>query len=286
MAQLSTTASSRHLHTLLPGPQGGHACLTLYDECPHTISSSPSRPDEPYLHCTLPLPDQRAAPHRDETDTTIHRTTLTTLSRTHHPKEKTIAASLAPLVLSRHSPVLRHVRESTAAAPAPARRALHAARSLIQTAPQHLPTIYLLTFSTDRTPTTKAFAALLNTHLPSRCPLLYTIDATRFRVPPAAMCERYSGVADALQEAVLQDAQARREVARAVDDVVGFVCADRGAGGQVGVAVCCTAGTHRSVAVAELVARGVRGEVRRGEGEGVKIVVRHVHRVMGALDPY
>lgn len=173
--------------------------------------------------------------------------------------------SLARLVLSKHSPVMRHIRDS--AAPAPT-----------------IPTIYILTFSTDRTPTTLAFASLLNTHLPPRIRLLYTIDARTFLVPPKRICETYSGVAHAVQDEVLRDVRARREIDCAVYELVEFVA--RG-GRETSLAVCCTAGTHRSVAVAEMIALGVRERVRAmGRGEGVKIVVRHVHRVKGGGDPY
>ncbi|KAH7363736.1 hypothetical protein BKA66DRAFT_470899 [Pyrenochaeta sp. MPI-SDFR-AT-0127] len=53
------------------------------------------------------------------------------------------------------------------------------------------------------------------------------------------------------------------------------------------MSVCCVAGTHRSVAIADLIALDVRSEVRRlGIKEGVRIVVRHVHRVKGVGDPF
>jgi RNase adaptor protein for sRNA GlmZ degradation len=55
----------------------------------------------------------------------------------------------------------------------------------------------------------------------------------------------------------------------------------------VSMSVCCTAGTHRSVAIGERIAQGVKGEVRRlAVKEGVKVVVRHVSRVKGRGDPF
>jgi RNase adaptor protein for sRNA GlmZ degradation len=54
------------------------------------------------------------------------------------------------------------------------------------------------------------------------------------------------------------------------------------------MSVCCHAGTHRSVAIGERIAQGVKAEVAKleGCGEGVRIVVRHVSRVKGRGDPF
>ena len=84
----------------------------------------------------------------------------------------------------------------------------------------------------------------------------------------------------------MRDRRAREEISHAVEELLLFV---RGSGTrrEVSLAVCCTAGTHRSVAIAELIALGVRKEVRRmGSREGLKVVVRHIHRVKGVKDPY
>lgn len=103
-------------------------------------------------------------------------------------------------------------------------------------------------------------------------------------MPPSRVCEEYSGVADVLQDEMLRDAGVSREVDRVVDDLTEFL--ELG-GRETCVAICCTAGTHRSVAIAELIALGVRNEARRSRGgEGVKVIVRHVHRVKGLKDPY
>lgn len=83
---------------------------------------------------------------------------------------------------------------------------------------------------------------------------------------------------------MLRDPRARQEIQNAVSDLVEFAKHGRG---EVSMSACCTAGTHRSVAIAELIALGVRKEVRRmGSKEGLKVVVRHVHRVRGVKDPY
>ncbi|WP_439117355.1 RapZ C-terminal domain-containing protein [Nocardioides cremeus] len=56
---------------------------------------------------------------------------------------------------------------------------------------------------------------------------------------------------------------------------------------EVSMSVCCHAGTHRSVAIAERIAQFVKWEVgRRGGEEGVRVVCRHVHRVKGRADPF
>lgn len=49
--------------------------------------------------------------------------------------------------------------------------------------------------------------------------------------------------------------------------------------------VCCMLGTHRSVSIAEVIAREVKKEVRRG-GHEVKVVVTHVHRRRGREDVF
>ena len=313
MHQSYTTAAPRQLHTTLPGPNGTHACLTLYDVCPHTAQSTSTnlRLRDPYFYCDLPtLPSTprsqtveylnrqgknivetmqtdlslippsrspRALDYVDRQAEDLANMARSKLSTIHHPKEKAMAAYLAPLVMSRHSPMMHHVRESTAP---PVRSTIK--NPVPEASP--MPTMYLLTFSTDRAPTTSDFAALLNRHLPLRVPLMYTIDARSFLVPPRIICETYSGVSDIVQHKVLRDSGARREIDYAVDGLTKFV---RHGGRETGLAVCCTAGTHRSVAIAELIAQGVRDEVRRlGTGDGVKIVVRHVHRVRGPKDPY
>ncbi|UPX09849.1 uncharacterized protein EKO05_0000530 [Ascochyta rabiei] len=274
---MSRTYGAAELHMLLPGPGSGHACLALYDVCPHTTHSSVSHARDPYVHQTLLFapPPARSLERRDEAEGGIHTRRLSS-TFSQHPLASIPTSPLARLVLSKHSPVTRSLRATAAFPPPP---------------PPPPPAIYLLTFATDRSPSTRSFAHLLNTHLPAHIPLLYTIDARTLPVPPARLCAAYSGVAAAVQDFVLRDEGARDAVRRAVEELVRAACVDGSGGGtggrEVALAVCCTAGTHRSVAIAELVALGVRREVRRvGSKDGVKIVVRHVHRVRGVEDPY
>lgn len=316
MSRSYSKAAPKQLHAKIPGPNGTHACLTLYDECPHiSHSTASSRSKDPYLHCNLPrlpstseprtieyinkdgtrvvettrstlstIPSQQSAQplsFLDRKARDVYDSTCKTVSSTQHPKEKAMAAYLAPLVMSRYSPMMHHVRESTADALRAQAESTVPLRSILKPG---MPTAYLLTFSTDRTPTTRDFAKLLNKHLPPGASLRYTIDARPFLVPPRQIQELYSGVAEVTQDAVLQDQGARREIEHAVGELTNFVL---GRGRETAIAVCCTAGTHRSVAIAEAIAKGVRSEVRRmGEGAQVKVVVRHVHRVKGPKDPY
>ena len=174
------------------------------------------------------------------------------------------------------------------------------------------PTVYIITFATDLTPTESSRAFLLHSQLPHRTPPiphLYTIDARTVRPPSPAMCREYSGVSPRIQDIVMEDEQARYAARKAVERVVRFGEAQRagaserggtrrsssrggggngsGSGMEVSLSVCCHSGTHRSVAIAERIAQCVKSEVgRRGCEEGVRVVCRHVHRVKGRRDPF
>jgi hypothetical protein len=156
------------------------------------------------------------------------------------------------------------------------------------------PTVYIVSFSTDLTPHTRALARLLALHLPVRdapIPHVCTVDATTMAVPPADVCAAYSGVSRLVQECVMLDPRAREHTRRAVQDVMECVEQRRRKGAvgaiEVAVSVGCTAGTHRSVAMAEGVAAGILGQVRNAEwDEGIKVVVRHVHRIRGPRDAF
>ena len=156
------------------------------------------------------------------------------------------------------------------------------------------PTVYILSFSTHLTPHTRALARLLAIHLPVRdapIPHVCTVDATTVAVPPVDVCAAYSGVSRLVQECVMLDTRAREGTRRAVDEVMDFVEQRRCKGSigavEVAVSVGCTAGTHRSVAMAEGIAAGILGQVRRAEWEeGIKVVVRHVHRIRGPRDAF
>jgi RNase adaptor protein for sRNA GlmZ degradation len=108
-------------------------------------------------------------------------------------------------------------------------------------------------------------------------------------VPPADMCAAYSGISRPLQECVMRDPRAREGVRRAVEELMLFMEQRRRISGTVEVAasVGCTAGTHRSVSIAEEIAAGLLTQVRRlGWEEGIKVVVRHVHRIRGPKDRF
>jgi hypothetical protein len=272
---------------ILPRPKGNMACLALYEVCPHSKQSCHVGLDEPYLHCNLPPRTSKqcieAVKYGDRESKDTLQTTRSTLSY----RPKALAANLGtPLVVLKHSlPAIRQPIRSILKPPKPSAFALDDVQLV-----EEMPTIYIVTFSTDLTPTTRAFAAVLNAHLPTRqppIPLLYTIDARSFVVPAPHLCTSYSGVAEPVQDAVLEDSRAREEIGVAVEELFRFVDAGGNGNREISMSVCCTAGTHRSVAIAELVALGVRREVRRLRcREGVKIVVRHVHRVRGPKDPY
>jgi hypothetical protein len=223
-------------------------------------------------------------------------------------------ATLPPRALCYHDPLTapsaiqstRLVRRAFARAPtdvcAPPHRSVHfdpprlqhqlppaPPRCILRTSPDQ-PTIHIVTFATDSFPNNPAcVSALLASQVPPRAPPvphLYTIDARGFTPPGPRDCELYSGISPLLQDVVLQDRNARRAVERAVADLIAFGVRE-GREREVCMSVCCTAGTHRSVAIGERIAQGVKGEVRRlGAREGVKVVVRHVSRIKGRGDPF
>ncbi|KAH5122845.1 hypothetical protein HBH71_036910 [Parastagonospora nodorum] len=163
-------------------------------------------------------------------------------------------------------------------------------RSILQndTLPPSLPTVYIVTFAADSIPNRTAnVLRLLHTQLPPRdppIPHLYTIDARSFAPPVPALCREFSGISPVIQDVVMQDGRARKAVADSVADLLR--CGERGVR-EVSMSVCCHAGTHRSVAIGERIAQGVKREVGRlGCVEGVKVVVRHVSRVKGRGDPF
>lgn len=163
------------------------------------------------------------------------------------------------------------------------------------------PTIYIVTFATDHIPNRPSnVQRLLDTQIPRRnppIPHLHTIDARAFTPPSPALCLQYSGISPVIQDIVLQDRHARSAVKHAIFALLDFGERQRvherqgmnaaSALREVSMSVCCHAGTHRSVAIGERIAQGVKSEVARlGCGEGVRIVVRHVSRVKGRGDPF
>lgn len=160
------------------------------------------------------------------------------------------------------------------------------------------PTIYIITFAADLIRSESSTSTLLASQVPQRyppIPHLYTIDARNMRPPPPAMCDRYSGISPAVQEVVMRDPSARMAVRKAVKELLRFGDREkskekRGRGTrsmEVSMSVCCHAGTHRSVAIAERIAQCVKKEVGRlGCEDGVRVVCRHVHRIKGRADPF
>ncbi|KAF1942435.1 hypothetical protein EJ02DRAFT_511711 [Clathrospora elynae] len=168
------------------------------------------------------------------------------------------------------------------------------------------PTIYIITFAASLTYDNEAATnALLSSQVPLRTPPiqhLYTIDARSMQPPSATLCAQYSGISPLIQDVVMQDKGAKRAVERAVWELLRFGQEQgfkergmrrRGVRREVSMSVCCHAGTHRSVAIAERIAQCVKLEVGRlgkegvgGVDEGVRVVCRHVHRVKGRGDPF
>lgn len=279
-----SAAASQQLHATLPNPDGTYGCVTLYDICPHVTHRSPTESrceeypfiDAPPLKSTRP---RRTIEHRGGRVFETKQPTLTPLPKSRRakfveqidednednegnegyendendaddniivgkpnnmvhvqrPKERHISKSLAPLTLSKYSPVGHHMRKSTMTAPV---------RSILKK-PSLIPTIYLLTFSADRVPAAQDFTTLLDEHLAPQVDLRYTIDARRFLAPPPYICDKYSGIADEMQDQILEDSIACGTINRVVDDLVDFV---QDGGRETCVAIYCKAGTHRSVA--------------------------------------
>lgn len=166
-------------------------------------------------------------------------------------------------------------------------------------APPSIPTMYIITYAKSLTPTFSSINTLLNTQIPHRkppIPHLYTLDCSTLPIPTASLCEKYSGISPIMQDTVSSDPMARQWIKQAVRILLDFGARERERNmsrsrnqlrREVAMSVCCESGTHRSVAVAERIAQGVKDEVgRSGQREGVKIVCRHVHRAKGPGDPF
>lgn len=180
-------------------------------------------------------------------------------------------------------------------------------RSILRTLPvpvellPSVPTIYIVTYAKSLTPTLPSINTLLNTQIPHRkppIPYLYTLDCSSLPIPPASLCEKYSGISLIMQDIVSSNPTARQWIKQAVGILLDFGAREREKPShrrgdkdtgrrEVAMSVCCESGTHRSVAIAERIAQGVKDEVGRlGNEEGVKIVCRHVHRAKGPGDPF
>ncbi|PVH95626.1 hypothetical protein DM02DRAFT_731731 [Periconia macrospinosa] len=162
-----------------------------------------------------------------------------------------------------------------------------------------IPTIHLITYSVHHTLCRSDVDRILTKHLPRGTHHLYTIPAHRFTPPPEHICQHFSGVSPIVQNYVMQDPQASLAVKTAVMDIIAHInrkwdldgsVSTRKVGEEgerdVAVGVCCTFGTHRSVGVAERIARGVEQWVGECAPGSVRVRVVHVHRVKGGRDPY
>lgn len=150
-------------------------------------------------------------------------------------------------------------------------------------------TIWILTFAHSIANTPAAVHRVLCAELPPATAHLYTIRAYDFVPPPAHICDSYSGVSTIVQDYVMRDVRARKAVDEAIHNIVTYGRREmrkqtevgRPAQRDVAISVCCLYGTHRSVSIAERIAKGLMGMKL-----GVKVVVKHVHRVRRAKDPY
>ncbi|KAK7180906.1 hypothetical protein DPSP01_000624 [Paraphaeosphaeria sporulosa] len=150
------------------------------------------------------------------------------------------------------------------------------------------PTIWIVTYAHSLANTPAVVNKILASQLPHATLHLYTIHAYNMTPPPVQICDAYSGISPIVQDYVMRDPHARK----AVDDAIHNILAHgqremrkekegkRPAKKDFALSVCCMYGTHRSVSIAEKIAQGLMGMKL-----GLRVVVRHVHRVKGAKDP-
>ncbi|CAI6335317.1 unnamed protein product [Periconia digitata] len=152
--------------------------------------------------------------------------------------------------------------------------------------PSSMPSVHIITYGLHYAPNPSDVKQILAKYLPPGTTHLYNIAAQTFTPPPEDMCKLYSGISPAIQDIVMRDPLARGAVMVGVEDIMTFLRArDRKDGFDVAISVCCQIGTHRSVSVAERIARGVEGCCER---EARKAMVRlvHIHRHRGDKDAY
>lgn len=117
---------------------------------------------------------------------------------------------------------------------------------------------------------TRAFAAQ-KSHILRGATVLETIDCRNWNPPPPDLCRRYSGVSQPLQTSVFrQEPRGWNIVSRAANQAIQKIKRER-IRGRVALVVFCMHGTHRSVTVAEYLARPF-------ECEGWDVSVVHMHR--------
>ncbi|KAF1963583.1 hypothetical protein CC80DRAFT_530411 [Byssothecium circinans] len=134
----------------------------------------------------------------------------------------------------------------------------------------HPRTVHIITYSTQQHAASPAVQAEIAAARPANVPKLLTVHAENWPLPPPELCQRCSGVSAAIQDFVKNNAEGSRCIDTAVNQTIGHLL-----NGQhtVLLEVCCGAGTHRSVAAAEIMAQRLR---RKGVQN---VVVRHLHRV-------
>ncbi|KAH9869201.1 hypothetical protein IAQ61_006406, partial [Plenodomus lingam] len=282
----------RHVHFDIPAFKARKRCLSLCD------AGNEERRYHPEAERQT---RQRATRHPyngDDKDHTVYSDFLAHQSRrriTSSGSDRTIyrqpPATQSTLITNPHKPPA-HPYNTLPMVPPPPPLTFHPS----------LPTVYIITYSTTTYPDN--ISSLLTSQLPPRSPPiphLYTIDARPFTPPSPSICSFYSGIAPLVQDIVLKDPRATKAVRRAVRDVLQFFYIGdgngKGNGGdgngnsnketglELALSVCCVFGTHRSVAVAEKIAQGVRGKVGKSGGR-IRVVCRHVCRVRGVEDPF
>ncbi|KAF1979811.1 hypothetical protein BU23DRAFT_637141 [Bimuria novae-zelandiae CBS 107.79] len=148
------------------------------------------------------------------------------------------------------------------------------------------PTIYIITYAHSLTRHDSAVDKILANELPPGTPHLYTIRAYDFTPPPAHICDAYSGISPIVQEYVMRDIRARNAVSDAIENILAYGRRQlkkehegKRPVRDVAISVCCMQGTHRSVSIAEKIGQGLMG-MRLG----VRVIVRHMHRVRGSRE--
>ncbi|ORY11810.1 hypothetical protein BCR34DRAFT_564684 [Clohesyomyces aquaticus] len=237
-----------------------------------------SNPPQPSTRrARTPAPDHRHLPHQPRPPTHEDRRSISPTTRRYPSIPVPAPIPRPPLQLQ--LPTSHHQRT----------RSFHPLPStsistLTLASPR--PAIYLLSYSRAHCPDSR-YPDLLASLLPHGIRHLYTIHCKHFDKPPKDMWHEFSGTHPVIQEFVLMDQRASEAVARGVEDVIRAVRGlegrrrDGGRGsGDVALSACCGAGTHRSVAVIERIAR----ELRRLGYRDLRVV--HVHRTRKVNDPY
>ncbi|KAF2687877.1 hypothetical protein K458DRAFT_467414 [Lentithecium fluviatile CBS 122367] len=126
--------------------------------------------------------------------------------------------------------------------------------------------------------------AVLEQHSPQTIEPKHTVHCEFWRPPPPAMCAEVSGISRRIQDWLRgHEPRARREVREAANIIIDQWC--RG-NNDVVIHTCCIAGTHRSVAAAEMISRKLQEKMARNGDANYSIVVNHAHRQRQPLDPY